>query len=819
MSAEIKKVAIPAVLRKGLECYRINETKGHRYVLRVPWAKETIEFEPWQIFILEVLPGCNDLASLFSVFEDRFGRKITKQEVEGLFAFVEEKKLFGISAGQIPILAAINDWKTACVGHHMKQVVAGDPVATEMGKITAATNGSTKGDAAGDAAQEKVTTGVLGTTDTEDSKKSKGFKVFNPRWLLNLLLPLLRPFRHVVYMVPLLAASAFLLGHHHFTSLQADYVRLISGNSLLIHIFLGLVVDNVWARLVTALVAYNFRAPIDGIYLVFYLYFMPRFSIQLGNVEHLKRGELIWIHLSPLLFRLSLVSMGVFIWYFAHDRYEFLTFFGLAIMTAGAFSFFLTANPLVKSHGYYILSASINEPKLREKAFAALIGLFRRRQYQQTDPNLLVAYCLASSTFMVLVIAFFLSLLSGYLKATLGTVSIVIIISIAVLLIWRTRSKFKQIGDAYERSLQFEKWRNRTIAQSSNETETIDNKNPSSRVAVYCRRCLLVIAIACLFLPYDYEIGGNVTILPNTQQELALDVEGIVETINFDGGETVPKGAMVGALANSELRAEEKFYDAKIAEQLAVIDELKNLPRVEDINLAKSELDTQITRTKFSLAKANRLAKLYKRGTINFEELDDARRIYEVDKQQTEERRNNLLKIIAGATPEQIAAAEAQLKAYEEKRDFYREQIKRTVFYMPFDGKIITENLKNKLGSYLKIGTPLARVQETKKVKAEIQIPESDFHYIEKGASVRMRLSGYFDQEIRGEVTSFDENIINVSNRKIVKIVTLIENDKDQLKAGMTGYGKVYANRMRVGQVVSLPFVRFFRVEVWSWLP
>ena len=819
MSSEIKRVAMPAVLRKGLECYRVDEADGHRYILRVPWDNETIEFEPWQIFILEVLPGCNDLASLFSVFEDRFGRKITEQEVDDLFAFVDEKKLFGTSIKQIPILTILNDWKTAKRTNKNEKMISEGLLSVSTGELSTATNGFANSKPEDKTSKHRRVSDTPDATNTSDLKMSKGIKLFNLRWLIDQILPVFRPLRYAVYLIPLLFISACLLGYHNFASIQYDYERLIGTTSIVFHIFFGMITVNLGATIMTALVAFNYRATVDGFYLVFYLFFIPRFAVRIGNIEQLKRNELIWIHLSPLLLRIGLFSFGVFLWYFFHVRHELLAFFGLAIMATGAISFFITANPLVKSNGYGILAASINEPKLRENSFAAFFGFFQRKKYSTTDPNLLVAYFLSSASFMIVLIGCLFFLISGFFKSDFGTSSLIIILSVAVIMIWRTVVKFRQIDDAQERSLQFDNWRNRTLSQSSNETDAKEVDKSANWIRNYCLRCLLVIVIACLFLPYDYEICGNVTILPNTEQQLSSDVAGIVEVINYDGGEAVRKGEIVGSLSNAEYKAQEKYYEAKIIEQSAVVEELKNRPQIEKVNLAESELKTQITRTKFSMSKVERLERLYKKGTINFEELEDARRIYEVDSQQVKEKRNKLSLIKLGATPEEIAEAEAQMKAFEEKRNFYSYQVQSTVFYMPSDGKIITTNLKNKLGTYLKVGEALALVQDTKWVKAEIEIAESDFNYLEINAPVRMRLSGYNENEIYCEVMSFNQDVTTLPNRKIVKIVSLIENHGDRLKAGMTGYAKIYATKMSVWQVIMHPLVRFVRVEVWSWFP
>ena len=66
---------------------------------------KTYDFDPWQFFILEVLPGCDSLEKLQSVFKDRFDRDISKLEVDEFFASLADRRLLDESALQHPLLS------------------------------------------------------------------------------------------------------------------------------------------------------------------------------------------------------------------------------------------------------------------------------------------------------------------------------------------------------------------------------------------------------------------------------------------------------------------------------------------------------------------------------------------------------------------------------------------------------------------------------------------------------------------------------------------------------------------------------------------
>jgi putative peptide zinc metalloprotease protein len=76
--SESKKVALPAYLPRRLQAFRIVQGDNTSYLLRDKLADKTHDLEPWQFFVLEVLPGCETIGKLLSVFEDRFGRQLPR---------------------------------------------------------------------------------------------------------------------------------------------------------------------------------------------------------------------------------------------------------------------------------------------------------------------------------------------------------------------------------------------------------------------------------------------------------------------------------------------------------------------------------------------------------------------------------------------------------------------------------------------------------------------------------------------------------------------------------------------------------------------
>lgn len=819
MSQEAQKIACPAFLRSRLQVFRVGRGSEQSYLIKDPLAGQSYEFAPWQFFILEVLPGCEEFSKLASVFQDRFGHGLTDGEVEELFSSVAEKNLFGLSATSHPMLAEFSKKRSLQLERTSSGQKGCSGNSKAGGPLSAPAEANSSPRPA--SSEESRATSNHGASppnplDFEDSLSEKGWKLFNPTGLIKSIQPFLLPLRHTIYLLPVLIIAAISVCARYAVDIEESLIVLRDGASLVEHVLFSMFTVNILVTLAISIVAYSFRATVHGFCINFYLGIIPRFMARIGHMKQLSRRERIWLHATPLMLRMTLFSVGILIWFNNRSIDGFLPKFGLALAAAAAISFILTVNPLLKSNGYYLVAAFLNEPKLREKAYRALLNKIRGNIYQKADSGVLIAYSLASTFFIIIFIGVFLLLLGRVFKFHLGSPGILVLTAVGALILIRMVNKFKEIDQIYERSMQFEKWRNRVLPKV--ESEAVDKKSGSSTIS-YIKRAGVLAILLMMFVPYVYEPGGAYVILPNQKQEITSEISGLIHEIYFDGGEVLEKDAPIGRLSHDDYSAQVKIYAAKIQEQKQIIDELRSRPRREEVQLAEQLLITVETEERFSREKLQRLDELYKEKSISLEELEEVRKEHAIAYDRMQEKRANLELVKSGASPEQIAAAEAKLQSYQEEQDYNLKKIEQSVFYMPFDGKIVTMHLKQKIGSYLNKGEKLAIVENTNQVYAEIEVPESDIGFVAESARVRARSPAYFNEDISGTVTAIDQNVTEERFGRVVRVVTLLDNKDGRLKSGMTGYAKVSSNPLPLWNVLTLSLARFVNVEAWSWLP
>lgn len=803
-----QKVVLPAYINKRLKAYRNQTPEGPVYYISDDVQDKSYRFEPWQFFVLEVLPGCETIEKLQTVCYDRFARRITKEEFDALFVSIADRKMFDPAALQHKLLAPF------ATLHY--DVVDGKAVPrTHAEKV-----GTAPAPAEAPAVKEppkELPAGVQDFVGMDPEVSKRMLPLFDPRPILRWLVPVLRPLRYAVYLAPLFIVAALFIVYRYGALISSDLgVQKIS-TSLFTHLVFSMLTLNLTSTILYACILHYYKVMVDRVCITNYIGFVPRFVNRFFGMERLPRRQMMITHGSALLLRIFVFSAAVLVWFNTRDMQDASHQFALMLMVTALGSLVLeTGNPLMKGHAYFLLAAYLNEPHLRGKAFMTLRNKLSGKVYSAADGNVLALYALAFiaySFFLVTMVTLGLGeWMQRYLK--LGGSAVIIVAALLAYLYWKNYTSFRKYNEAYERAMQFDMWRKRTLIEKGAEEGEVKEMRPS-----YWPRALLICLFLILFIPYPYEPSGGFTIYPARKQVLSTDTPGLVDEVFYDGGESVKAGSLIATLAHEDYISQIKVLNAQIDEQRHVVADLKARPKPEEIQVAEQAVEVARTRERFSRDKVPRLDKLYKVGAVTLEELETARKEHDTDVQQVQEKLAQLALVKAGVTAEQIAAAESKLVSLEQERGTFVSKLDRTSIRMPFDGNILTLHLKDRTNSFLDKGQPFVQVEYTGVVTAEIDLAEADAQYVKVNAPVRVRPNAYFEREFVGKITTIDRNITVKPTGTYIKVIATIDNPKGELKTGMAGEGKVDGPTMPVWEAFGQAIIRFVRVQVWSWLP
>lgn len=822
-----QKVALPAYLPQRLQAYRLGKADRQTYIARDTLLNKTYDFEPWQFFVMEVLPGCEDYGKLAGIFEDRFGQKLSRAALGDLFAQLADAGLLNEQAAAHPLLAPYCKKSYAVEGEQaklksfrqMSALPADSADTTATAASPQAESRPSRDEQDGVADDQVLPGGIQDAIDFDPRVTRKMWVLMDPRHLLRRLTPVLVGLRYGLYVLPLLVLLAGVVAFDNARMIEEDVWRLLGEISFFEHLLLSLVTVNLLTTFASAAAATHYRATVRGIGIVLILGFLPRFSARVSHVEQLARRERMWLHAVPLLVRLSILSVAILVWFSERANHEALAQAALALASICMLGLIVAGNPLIKSSGYHLLAAFANEPHLRGKAYKALLTRMRGGTFREADDLLLAAYAAATVLFIFVLIAAVVLMLGMALhRLQLGGSAIIAMLVLGFVLLRRTLRYFSSIEAAYERSVQYERWRKRAVPPQAVEDGALPQKKPGG-VSSYLWRAAPLCLFVAMFLPYHYKPGGDFVIYPSQRQVITSDVSGVIREVYFDGGESVSKGTVIARLDDYDYRSQVEVYTARMAEQRAIVEDLKSRPRPEDVALAERALSVQLTHTEFSKARAERIKQLYDQGAASFEDLDAAQRQYQVDLRQNEEKLAALAVVKLGATPNEIAAAEAKWESLKQERDLYQDRVERSALRMPFDGSLLTLHLQQKVNAYLNRGEPFAVAENTERVTAEIEVPESETGYLRIGAPVRLKSLSYSDEVFEGTVTGIDRNVTRERFGNIVKVIAVLENPQGRLKTDMTGYAKIDGPTLPVWKAFLLSVLRFVNVQIWSWIP
>lgn len=816
-----KKVALPAYITHRCEAFRIVKGDDYSYVVRDKVRHMTYDFNPWQYFILEVLPGCETFEKLQSVFKDRYNRPLSREELDEFLASVADRELYEDTALQHPLLAPF--------ATRTYEVVNGKPVPksfmTQLRTPDAPAGGyaTTPQAVASKPAQPEGEAKPVGSDGHDlpggDKRTRENMHdLFDPRPILRWLGPMVAPLRSLVYVIPGLMVLALLLmlAHLHGFSQAVSYVRVNVG--LGVHLLFWMLTMNVSVLFVRACVAYNYGAQVEAVGYRLDAGYLPRFDVGVRYLDKLTRTQNMWYGGAVLLMYCFWLSVGIFIWYFNIDRPgSFGNVVGVLLVLCSCASLLIgTGNPFVNGSGYHLLCAFLNEPNLRHKAVVALLSKIHRKTYQEGDSNVLIAYGLVCILYMMVLTCVVTIALGIWLGTnfSLGMAPILIAGLICGYIVWRNYTVLKKVNETYERAQQFDRWRSRTLVVE--DLEDAEVKAPKKRYWLYA---FLIFLFLLLFVPYPYDVSGSVQVYPVRKQVISTDTPGLIKDVYFDGGESVRKDTVLAVLVHDDYTAKVKIDEANIEAQKSVIANLKSLPKPQEIQVAEQNLRVAQTQARYSAEKVPRLRSLYQQGAVPFETLQTAKQEADTDASQVLEKQAALALAKTGPTPDEIAAAEAKLASLKADKALYEGKLTRTVLRMPFDGNILTLHLKDRINSYLNQGDPFAAVEYTGAVTAQIDVDESDLQYVKIGSKVRMHPTAYFSREFEGVVTQIDRNVTTKPSGTYAAAIATFQNKDGALKTGMTGEAKIDGPVIPVWQAFTQGLQHFFQVEVWSWVP
>lgn len=286
-------------------------------------------------------------------------------------------------------------------------------------------------------------------------------------------------------------------------------------------------------------------------------------------------------------------------------------------------------------------------------------------------------------------------------------------------------------------------------------------------------------------------LHGNVDI---RQIALAFDGSGRVAELRAEEGDNVKAGAVLGILDTRTLALQAEQAQAQIEVQQQNLTRLRNGSRPQEIAQARSRLaaaQADAERTRQDLARLQEVAANTQGRGVSTQDLDRAKSGLRIAQATATERQEALRLTEIGPRQEDVAGAEAQLKASQAQLALLRHQIVQGTLVAPADAVIRSRLLEP--GDMASPQKPVFALALTHPKWVRAYVGEPDLGRVKPGMVARVTTDSAPEQPINGtvgyisSVAEFTPKSVQTEELRtslVYEVRVLVEDREDRLRLG-----------------------------------
>jgi putative peptide zinc metalloprotease protein len=538
------------------------------------------------------------------------------------------------------------------------------------------------------------------------------------------------------------------------------------------------------------------------------LFFQPAFYCNVSDAWLFpEKSKRLWVTFAGAYCELCVWALATLTWRVT-DPDSAVNYVALVVMAITGVVSLFNLNPLIKLDGYYLLSDWLELPNLRRRALGYLGIRFRKlwgstvqhvRDNSARDRRIYWAYGLLAWAYSVWLLNAIVWHVGGALV--------------------RRYQGWGFIGFSVLLGLIFRRPLINLLRAPVAQVTT------STKVRLWLKRfvllCILGAGAAALFLwRTELRNAGSFVVRPVHNADVRAELDGIIQEIRVDQGDSVKQGAPIATLSDRDYRAELRKTKAEVEEKQARLNLLKLGVRPEEIEIARTFQAKAEARLNYATNLLEMDRVLFSEKLISKREFEQTREDVSIRTKEVQETKDKLKLLLAGSRQEEIDATAAELSRLQVQQHYLEDQLQLLNVASPIDGIITTHKLKNKVGQAVKKGDLIATVHAMQTVTAEIAIPEKEIADVKLGQRVVLKAQAYPLAHFEGQVTSIAPVVtdpVEGRTERSVLVTTELDNNLLLLKPEMTGHAKIYCGERPMIDIVMRRLIRFVRVEFWSW--
>lgn len=290
-------------------------------------------------------------------------------------------------------------------------------------------------------------------------------------------------------------------------------------------------------------------------------------------------------------------------------------------------------------------------------------------------------------------------------------------------------------------------------------------------------------------------VSGNIEA---TEVDLSFRIAGQIKTRLVDEGDRVEEGQTVATLETDTLLALRGAAQAEIDTARAVLDELEEGFRKEEIDMARAQF--KAAESKFNNAKAEyeRYLPLFKEGAISPSTFDVRETALRVATEEFNNARHALLKAETGAREQQVRAARAKWERAKWELNRIDLDLEHSVLKSPVTGVVLVK--AGEVGEVVLPGATVLTVAAIEEVWLRGYVSEKDLGKVKLGQKADITIDTFPNKIYKGQITFISsraeftpKNVQTKEERvkQVYRVKITIPNPHQELKIGMPAEGYI----------------------------
>ena len=290
-------------------------------------------------------------------------------------------------------------------------------------------------------------------------------------------------------------------------------------------------------------------------------------------------------------------------------------------------------------------------------------------------------------------------------------------------------------------------------------------------------------------------VSGNIEAV---EVDLSFRIAGQIKTLPIEEGDRVTKGKVIATLDTDTLLAQKGAAEAELANSRAVLDELEEGTRTEEIERSRAAFKAAESRMKNAKDEYDRYFPLFKEKAISASTFDSKETALKIAVEDYNNAQQMLAQMEKGPREQQIRAARARLESTTWQLKKIELDIDHSFLTTPEAGVILVK--ANEVGEVILPGATVATVAAIDEVWLKGYIGESDLGKVKLGQKAEITTDSYPNKKYEGTVTfissraEFTPKNVQTKEERVKQVYRTkitIKNPNQELKIGMPAEGYI----------------------------